>query len=81
MHSAACIDQSLIQREKPDHILLQTNSRFLGVSPNADFSLKLKIKNKLNLLPEKEKLRLISLAMHGTKNDPANKDYWDLMLD
>jgi hypothetical protein len=54
VHSAAAVDESLLRIERPDIVLLQTNSRFLVQAPQPDFSLAERMKAKFDAMTPTE---------------------------
>lgn len=60
IHSSASVDSSILDHERPDYILLQSNSRFILECPETygTYSIKDVIANKLQLLTDLERERL-----------------------
>jgi len=57
-HTAAQPDMNVISLEKPDHIILQTNQRFITTPPSANTDIINIAKNKLSLFNREECLAL-----------------------
>jgi len=54
VHSAAAVDEGLLRVERPDVVLLQTNSRFLLEAPPSAFSLGRRVKAKFDAMTPNE---------------------------
>ena len=79
IHSTAAIDTEVLSQEKPDYVILQTNSRFINVTPqNAEnYSLRKTVKHKISQLSHSEKEQ-IRINLSNQKKD-GNEFYLDLM--
>jgi hypothetical protein len=73
VHSAASIDQEMIDIENPDVVILQTNSRFLVNAPQARLSTRSVIATKVaELSPEERK----ALQVHMTRQPQEPYKAW-----
>lgn len=65
IHSAGCIDRTLLLKVKPDYCIAQTNARFMVRAPHFDFNVLTTIKEKVQELTPEE---LDALPVINKKN-------------
>lgn len=79
IHSAAAFDESILRIERPTHVILQTNSRFIIKPPELNFSIRPSIEGKLKNLGESE-IKELGDNFQSLTNHNINF-YKNLMLD
>lgn len=77
IHTAAAIDQSIIEAERPSHVILQTNSRFIINPPKINFSVRSVIKQKLKQLNER---KINELQAYLTHHPPSNNEFYKKIM-
>jgi len=58
MHTAGAVDEKILEREKPDYLIAQSNSRFLINAPSYGIDLERIISDKVRLLSLNERISL-----------------------
>lgn len=79
VHSTAAVDIETLKHEKPDYLLLQSNSRFINIAPEPleHYSLKATINSKLD---EMSRLELSTLeALHSKYKNHQEQFYSSMM--
>jgi alginate O-acetyltransferase complex protein AlgJ len=79
IHSAASIDTKVIEHEKPSHVLLQSNARFINVAPEplGNYSLENTINTKLTGMSELE--YEITMRDHSS-NSPGCEPFYSSLI-
>jgi len=71
-HSAAQPDQRILQMEKPDHVILQTNQRFITTPPKANCDLLETIEAKLAQFDEAARKEILARLIHRENSITSN---------
>lgn len=77
VHTAGSVDVSILQSEKPTHVIFQTNSRFIISPAKPNFSIQDLLESKLRQLGEEERAELQEEIRK--QQSPKTSFYTDLM--
>ena len=77
VHTAASVDSSILQAEKPTHVIFQTNSRFIISPAKPNFSVEDLLESKLKLIGEKE--QIVLQGEMRRQHSPKTNFYAELM--
>jgi len=81
VHTAGNIDMNLLQRERPDYVLAQTNGRFVVRAPVADYDLSAVIADKVGMMSPELRQQLVANSEQWlSKTDDERVAFYHRML-